>query len=151
VEGVTSKFILALIISAQFGTAQQTGVRWFTIDPFCGRIVSGRPQSFPITRASVKLYRATEKHKPCCASASRSTGFRSTKREISTYERWHPDSLDDCQLDSVEVPVALWFDAKHDLACDQQYRNIIKVEPSTKAADVSLVASTNAINNAQTH
>ena len=53
--------------------------------------------------------------------------------------------------DSVEVPVALWFDAKHDLACDQQYRNIIKVEPSTKAADVSVVASTNAVNNAQTH
>jgi hypothetical protein len=152
VEAVRLRVILGLIISTQFATAQQVGVRWSTIDPFCGRVVSAHPESFPITSASVRLYRATEKHLLCCASAKQIKEFRIDKtgnfdsRRLGPGQYWMIVGWR-----SVEVPVALWSDGKHDFACNENYRNIIKIDATEKTAEISIVDSTNALNDAQTH
>jgi hypothetical protein len=144
--------IFALCLFVQTVAAQDAkGVSWSVIDPFCGQVKSS-DSKFPVSSATVKLYRAKAKHLPCCSAAERLDDVRTDKdgnfdlRKLTPGEYWFVITWG-----KTEVPVTLWFDGKHDFACDESYKNVIEVHPSTKTAEGLVVISNDSLAHAQTH
>lgn len=133
---------VALVLAVQISTSEGKGVEWHLMSPFCGQIKSKEPKTSPINKASAKLYRAKEKNLPCCESAEplgtvkMSRGGRFDLRNLAAGQYWMVVSWD-----SVEVPVAIWFDGKDRSACDDRFSNVIEIKPSTKSVEHSLIVS----------
>ena len=146
------RLILASGLALQLAAAEDKGVRWASIDPFCGQLKSAEADAFPIKTARIKLYRANAKHLPCCESSKALEDVRLDRdghfdlRKLAPGQYWLVATWGE-----TEVPVALWFDGKHDFACDERYMNVIEIKPSTKTAEVSVIASTNSTAHAQTN
>jgi hypothetical protein len=147
-----SGIVFSLAVLFQFAMAEDKGVTWASIDPFCGQITSSEPREFPIKSAKIKLYRAKVKHVPCCQAAEQLEDVKIDKdgnfdlRKISPGQYWFIVSWK-----TTEVPVALWFDGKHDFACDERYKNVIEIKPSTKTVERLVMTSTDSLAHAQTH
>jgi hypothetical protein len=132
--------ICALLVP--LATAETKGVSWTLIDPFCGQISSSEPEAYPIKTATIRLYRAKAKHLPCCGSAVRLADVPVKEngnfdlRELPAGQYWMVASWGD-----TEVHVALWADRKHNYACSDQFKNIIKINPRTGTAERTVITS----------
>lgn len=63
------RLLFVAILLAQSVATLSKGVSWHSVDPFCGRFRSTEPKTFPIEKATIKLYRAKLKQLPCCENA----------------------------------------------------------------------------------
>jgi hypothetical protein len=144
--------IIGFVLSIQLAIAGEKGVSWAMIDPFCGQVTSAEPKTFPMKAARIRLYRATAKHLPCCESAEPLGSVRVDAkgnfdlRKLSPGQYWLVTNWE-----KIEVPVALWYEGKHDFVCDERYTNVIEIKPSAKTVERSVIVSTNSLTHAQTH
>ena len=146
------KLTLFLALSVQLLYAEDKGLRWSTIDPFCGQVTSAEPEAFPIKSAILTLYRAKAKHLPCCESAEKigtvqiDEGGNFDLRKIAPGHYWLIAAWA-----KTEVPIALWVEGKKRFACDERYKNIIAIRPSTKTAEGTVVVAVDELTHATTH
>jgi hypothetical protein len=151
-ERVRAGAILAIVVLLRLAPAEEKGVRWSTIDPFCGQLVSAEPREFPIKTATVRLYRAKAKHLPCCDQAEPlGTMHVDSKgnfdfRKASPGQYWLVATWE-----KAEVPVALWYDGKYQYACSENFKNVIEVRPTSKTAEVTVITSNDSLTHAQTN
>jgi hypothetical protein len=132
---------MALFLQAS--TVKDKGVSWSTVDPFCGRITSAE-SVFPVSAATVKLYRATAKHLPCCASALRLEDVKIDKagnfdlRRLTPGQYWMVVAWG-----QTNVFVPIWADQKYNYACDDSSYTLIDLKPKAGTFEVLFHTSTN--------
>jgi hypothetical protein len=152
VEGVKLIDIFVLVLFLPLATAQEHGVSWSSIDPFCGKLTSAEPEAFPIRAATVKLYRAKAKHLPCCDHAEPLGNVR-----IGAKGRFDLCKVPPGQYwliatwNKTKVPVPLWFDGKYNFACDERFNQVIEIKPTAKSATITAITSSDSLTHAQTH
>jgi hypothetical protein len=129
---------------AQSVASHPTGVTWRLIAPFCGRFESEEAKAFPVESATIKLYRAKEKHLPCCQSAESLGDVKVDKdgnfdlRALPSGEYWIVSSWDRAQ---VSVPV--WVNKKSSYACDKNSYTSIELTPSAGTFEITMQTSIN--------
>jgi hypothetical protein len=133
-------------------SATEKGISWSSIEPFCGQLTSAEPKEFPIKTAAITLYRAESKHLPCCDHAKSLGNVHIDSkgnfdlRKLPAGQYWLV-----VKWARVEVPVALWYEAKYQHACDETLKNVIEIKPSSKTAERTIITSNDSLDNAQTN
>jgi hypothetical protein len=147
------RLIFVVLLMAQSVATPSEGVSWHSVDPFCGRLQSTEPKTFPLDKATVKLYRAKFKHLPCCENAEplgdvkldKGGNFDMRKLPSGEYRialSW----------DRTQVSVPIWSVKRYTYACDERSYTSIEVKPSTETFEI-LMHTTNdqSTVHAQTH
>jgi hypothetical protein len=151
VEGVNLIFLAILV--AQSVATPAKGVAWRTIDPFCGKLQSSESKTFPLEKATAKLYRAKYTHLRCCEGAEplgdvkfdRHGYFDLRKLPIGQY--WIVSSWDEKR-----VPVPVWANKKCSYACDKNPYTSIELKPNAETFEITMHTTNNQTTvNAQTH
>ena len=142
----------ALMLLLPLAVAEDKGVSWTSIDPFCGQFTSAEPETFPIAAATIKLYRAKAKHFPCCDHAEPLGNVpidakgRFDLRKLPAGQYWLIASWT-----RAEVPVPIWFDHKYTFACSEGFSHLIEIKPTTKTVTITAITSTDSLAHAKTN